>query len=322
MDTGNKKDSYCMLFPKEFFWVYNRTCPMVKEIYEIRIRCGAPVSVETAKGRFYAGKDELVRKVENTPYMKIQDVQLWLQHLCRHSMYAFRDELIQGFFTVCGGHRIGVVGQVVRSEEGEENVKYISSINIRIAHEVIGCASSILPKLFEGKRFCSTLIASPPMCGKTTLLRDLIRCISDGIYLNQPMKVGVIDERGEIAACYMGEAQNHVGLHTDVYTNCRKSEGVFRLLRSMSPQVIAMDEFAGAEEAEAIEKAFFMGCTMLATVHASGISGILSNRELAHLISINRFERIVVLERIQEFHASVYDIREISRFREEVSRDV
>ena len=307
MDAGIKKDTYRLLFPKEYLWIFERTYRIQKDIYEIRIRCGAPLCFETAHGRYYAGNDKTtVKDMQHAFCVTMQEVQLWLQHLCRHSLYAFREELVQGYFTVCGGHRVGVVGQVVWGEDGRENLKYINSINIRIAHEAVGCAKEVLPELFEGKKLCSTLIVSPPMCGKTTLLRDLIRCISDGINQEKPLKVGVVDERGEIAACYMGEAQNQVGLHTDIYTNCCKSEGVYRLLRSMSPQVIAMDELGSLQEAEAIRNAFYMGCTILATAHADGLESLYRNTTLNVLLGEGKFERIVLLEHTNHFDATVH----------------
>ncbi len=314
MEADIRKDTYRLLFPKEFQWLYELTWQMSKEIYEIRIRCAAPICVETGTGRYYAGTGQvLVKNMQNLRNVSMKEVQLWIQHLCRYSLYAFREELIQGFFTVCGGHRIGVVGQVVWGENGVENLKYISGINIRIAHEIIGCARDLLPKLFDKNRLCSTLIISPPMCGKTTLLRDLIRCISDGEYCNNPLKVGVIDERGEIAACYMGEAQHHIGIHTDVYTNCNKTDGFLRLLRSMSPQVIAMDELGEDAEIHMIEKAFFMGCSIIASAHANGIEAVLNRPLLLSLFCRNKFERVVVLDENSCFKKEVFTLQDLFR---------
>ncbi len=303
-----KRDAYLMLFPKEFRWMEEKTKELQGEIYEIRIRNHAPLCIETVNGRYYWCKgNELTRDVKNACFVSDQELQGWLQHLCRHSLYAYKEELTEGYFTVCGGHRVGVVGQVINKTSETENLKYISSINIRVAHEMIGCAEKVLPFLYKNKSFCSTLIVSPPMGGKTTLLRDVIRCISDGVYSEKSLKVGVIDERGEIAACYMGCVQNQLGYHTDVYTNCRKTEGILRLLRSMSPQVIAMDELGKKDELDAVEEAFFHGCKILATMHIRNPKLLFTNPEMRKLFGTQRFERIIAMKEDGGFLSKVYD---------------
>ncbi len=128
-----------------------------------------------------------------------------MEYMSNYSLYAFEEELKQGFLTVQGGHRIGIAGKTILDESGIKTMKYISFINIRLSHQVKGCASPILPFVYKNQReVCHTLIISPPRCGKTTLLRDLIRQISDGSREFEGMNVGVVDERSEIGACYQG----------------------------------------------------------------------------------------------------------------------
>ena len=134
--------------------------------------------------------------------------------------------------TVCGGHRVGVAGQVVLEHGRVRNVKHISFINIRVSHQIKGCATCLLPYVIKDGRLLHTLIISPPGCGKTTILRDLVRLISDGNSYCRGMNVGVVDERSELAACYMGIPQNDVGLRTDILDGCPKAEGMLMLLRT------------------------------------------------------------------------------------------
>ena len=170
-------------------------------------------------------------------------------------------------------------------------------MNLRISHQVKGCADGVLPWLYGPEGPFHTLIISPPRCGKTTLLRDLIRQISDGCLGLRGCTVGVVDERSEIGGSYQGIPQNDVGIRTDVLDCCSKAEGMVMLLRSMAPQVIAVDEIGNYEDIRAIEMTLNSGCKLLATVHGSSIDEIRKKPLLERLMKEHVFERYIILQK-------------------------
>lgn len=252
-------------------------------LQEIRLRIGKPLTV------LYKGREKLLTKVEQ------EDIRETLEYISDYSLYAYEDEMRQGFITIEGGHRVGMAGKVVLEEGKIKNLKYISSINIRIAHEMKGCADEIFPYITKERQICHTLIISPPRCGKTTLLRDMIRQISDGNKWVKGVSVGVVDERSELGGCYMGMAQNDLGIRTDILDCCPKADGMLMLIRSMSPQVIAVDEIGEREEICAIEYALHCGCKMLATAHGVSMEEMKRKPFFEQMIREKRFERYVVL---------------------------
>ena len=254
------------------------------ELQEIRLRIGKPLIIVSDNIEFV-----LHKIIEKEELMEI------LEYVSNYSLYAFENELKQGFITIEGGHRVGMTGQV-QIEDGEvKNIKHISSMNIRISHEVLNCADVIFPYITEDKQICNTLIISPPRCGKTTMLRDLIRQVSDGNRWVRGCTVGVVDERSELGGCYLGVPQNKLGIRTDILDCCPKSKGMLMLVRSMAPQVIAVDEIGSAEDIHALEYAMHCGCKMLATVHGTSMEEIRKKPILDELIKRHKFERYVVL---------------------------
>lgn len=216
--------------------------------------------------------------------------------LSAYSLYAFAEEIRQGFLTIEGGHRIGFCGKAVMEDGKIKTLHPISSLNIRIAREVKGCADHIFPYLFDNGRFCHTLILSPPGCGKTTLLRELIRNLSraEGGYA-----VGVVDERGEIAGMCGGMAQMDLGECTDVISGCPKAEGMLLLLRSMSPQIIAVDELGRESDFLAASDLIHAGVKLLCTVHGSSLEELEKRAFLGRLLAHQVVERFVILSASQ-----------------------
>ena len=257
-----------------------REYPNWSFLQEIRLRMNQNILI-----RFNNQNIEIPRKVSQ------KDIREVIEFVSDYSIHAYENELRQGFITIEGGHRVGVTGQVLTEKGNVKNMKHISSINIRISHEVKNCADKIMPYIVQGNRVYHTLIISPPRCGKTTLLRDLIRQISNG-----SSNVGVVDERSELAGCYQGIPQNDVGARTDVLDACPKTEGMLMLIRSMSPDVIAIDEIGGMEEVDAMKYAMHCGVKMLATVHGESIEEIRKKPLFEQLIKEHCFERYVVLK--------------------------
>lgn len=274
MDRGDfVQNSLLQLFPvdKRVFW--QKTAMQQEQIQEIRLRSGRPVIVVCAGCElFLDGNGNFTDKQEEAYSASAKELEALLNHICHYSPYAFEDEIRQGFITVAGGHRVGIAGQVVL--EGKTTVrtmKHISYMNIRVAHQIKGVADRVLPFIYDSGTIKNTLIISPPGCGKTTLLRDLIRQISDGNAYGQGVSVGVVDERSEIAGSYLGMPQNDVGIRTDVLDACPKVLGMMLLLRSMSPKVIAIDEIGGWEDMEALRQASSCGSRILATIHGEDL---------------------------------------------------
>lgn len=270
------------------------------KLQEVRLRIGKPLIIVSDNVEFV-----LHKIIEKEELMEI------LEYVSNYSLHAFENELKQGFITIEGGHRVGVTGQVLIENGEVKNIKHISSINIRISHEILNCANVILPYITRNKQICNTLIISPPRCGKTTLLRDLVRQISDGSRWVKACTVGVVDERSELGGCHLGVPQNQLGIRTDVLDNCPKSKGMLMLIRSMSPQVIAVDELGSLEDIHALEYAMHCGCRMVATVHAASMEELRAKPLFEQMVKERRFERYVVLgnqHRIGEING-IYDDR-------------
>lgn len=191
---------------------------------------------------------------------------------------------------------MGVAGKAILEQEKVKSLQHISSVNIRMSHEIPGCADRLLPMITKNREVCHTLVISPPCGGKTTLIRDLIRQISDGNAHVKGCTVGVVDERSEIGGCYLGVAQNHLGSRTDILDCCPKAEGMIMLIRSMSPRVLAVDEIGAQEEIRAVEYAMQCGCKLIASVHGNSMAEIASKPGLGELVRQRRVERYVVLE--------------------------
>ncbi len=257
----------------------------LKSAEEIRIRCNSPLYLRCGKSFVYiGGKDE---KSAYRPTNK--DIEITLNKMSDYSVYAFNDEIKRGYLTLPGGYRVGICGSIVYSRDEIITIKNISSLNIRISRQVKGCADKLVKGLYN-KGFLNTLIISPPACGKTTLLRDIIRQLS-----NKGICIGLVDERSEIAGTYMGVAQNDLGSHTDILDGCKKDKGMLMLLRSMGPQIIAADEIGLEEELRCIRQIANSGVGLLCTVHATDTDELVKRIEFNKLKEDKLFKRYVVL---------------------------
>lgn len=293
IDMDAKKTQLCRIFAaslRPFFEQLN--CDM-ERMQEIRLRVNGPVIVVyDHKETFLSRCAALSQSARDAVYVSHEQIRETMEYISDYSLYAYEDEIRQGFITIQGGHRVGIAGKIVLEDGKIRNIKYISFINIRLSHQIPGCADRVMPYIKTGKYVYHTLIISPPRCGKTTLLRDIIRQISGSL---DGINVGVVDERSEIAACYMGIPQNDVGIRTDVLDCCPKADGMMMLIRSMSPQVIAVDEVGSREDLEAIEYVINCGCKLIATVHGNSVDDLRCRPVLRRLVQERLFERYVVL---------------------------
>ncbi len=291
-----KWDELIKIFSKNIRLVLKQVSVDFEKIQEIRLRVNAPLlMVCGGREHYVTAKGSFGRKREDGYQVTRQDLKETLEYISSYSLYAFEEELKQGFITIQGGHRIGVAGKTVTDARGIRGMKFISFMNVRLSHQVKGCADQVMPYLYENKRILHSLIVSPPRCGKTTLLRDIIRQVSDGAGIRPGMTVGVVDERSEIGACFQGVPQNDLGIRTDVLDCCPKALGMMMLIRTMSPQVVAVDEIGSREELEAMEYVMNCGCTLVATVHGSSIEDIRQKPVLCKMVQERWFERYIVL---------------------------
>lgn len=277
----------------------------INQLEEIRIRVGRPIFIRNNR-----------KNIALEYIVKPEEILETLQHICDNSIYSYQAQICQGFITMRGGHRVGITGNVVMKEGKVANINYISSLNFRIAKQILGCSNKILPYVLqvEDNSIYNTLIVSPPGAGKTTILRDLIRRISNGIeqLLFQGMNVGVVDERGEIAAMYRGIPQNDIGIRTDVLDNVSKEIGIHMLIRSMSPQVIVADEIGSKEDVQAIQKAVCSGVKGIFTAHGENIEDMKRNLAMETLLQNHIWDRIIFLQKDFEV-GKIYEFQPLEK---------
>ena len=252
------------------------------QIYELRLRANAPV-VACIDGRNYA---------LDTVDITCEDLANIIHKASEYAIYAVLDQIVKGFITIRGGVRIGITGELVVDHGQVITIKNISSLCVRVPHAVKNCAYAILPYVFDLQRPVSTLVVAPPGAGKTTLLRDLAWQIGQKY---PALNILILDERGELAACYQGEKQLDVGQNCDVITGGTKAFGFENGLRSLRPDVVITDEIATAEDVAMLQRAVRSGVIVIASVHANDISEVRAKPDLGILVAQGVFERYVVL---------------------------
>lgn len=260
----------------------------LKEAEEIRLISGKPLSVRFGDGIYFISSGSVLTKNPNNT-VRVTERQMGelMERLTKSSLYAVKDEIKNGYITIEGGHRAGLAGTAVTDNGHVEFIKNISAVNLRLAHEVRGAADVLIDHVLPT---CSMLLVSPPGCGKTTVLRDLARGLSE-----KGISVAIADERCELAAMHNGRSAFDLGGMTAVLDNCPKHEAMMMLLRSMSPDVIITDEIGTQKDAETIRTITNSGVAVVASVHGRDMKQVMRRPNMSELVPM--FDTVVVLSR-------------------------
>ena len=247
---------------------------------EIRLRCGSKMTAliggqETDISEKAVNENDLARLIENAT---------------GSSVHSFAETIKNGFIPMRGGHRLGLCGAAVMKNGEIATIRSFSSLNLRIAREHTGISDSIIPELIHDGTPQNTLIVSPPGFGKTTLLRDIIRNLS------KDFRIGVVDERCEIGGSFMCRLQFDLGSRTDILESCSKPCGIPLLIKSMSPQIVCVDEITSEADVRAIESAMCCGVSIIATAHAYGLSDFKKRPIYSAIRRAKIFTRLVTVQ--------------------------
>ena len=273
------------------------------DVEEIRLIANKPVTVFMEGTSYYiSAVGDITQSAGSGITITPSGVNEVLKLACGGSVYAVEEELRRGFVTIEGGHRVGVCGTAVMKSGEVAYIKYVSALNIRIAKQAIGSSKDIIPIIYD-KFARNTLIVSPPGCGKTTMLRDIARV------LGSRYKIGIADERSELAASYMGVPQTDVGEKTVVMDLCPKAQAINMLVRTMGIEMVITDEIGTTEDVAAIKNAFNSGVKVIASAHGYCVSDITGHPHLSKLTQ-HGFQRIITLSR----RFGVGSIEEVNHF--------
>lgn len=262
--------------------------------YEIRLRVNRPVSLVGEYGTAFItadGKISIDKINTSCIISSFTDIKDTFDRICSYSIHTFQRSINNGYIPMRGGSRAGICGTAVCENGKITNVKDISGINIRIAKQVLGCCKEILD-IFDGG---SLILAGAPNSGKTTILRDLIRCLANG-ETGKFYKVSVIDERKEIASVIDGAPMNDIGYTSDILDSYPKNQAIDIAVRTLSPEIIACDEVMTDDEIRAIKSGVNCGSKFIVTVHADSEDEIFSRKQIEELLSTYSFRKLVLLD--------------------------
>ena len=277
------------IFPKQISSLilkYN-----LEGLEEIRIRANRQILLKFCDREviidYFVSKDEILQI---------------LQVICDNSIYSYQSQICSGFITIKRtAIEYGISGDVVLENGKVKNISHIYSLNFRIASEVDGAGRKILEYIvdFDKQTVYNSLIVGPPCSGKTTIIRDLAKILSDGNERIKGMTIGIVDERNELSAMYRGIPQNDLGRRTDILNNVKKNIGIEMLVRSMAPQVIIADEIGNAEDISAIKYALTSGVRGIFTAHGESYEDLEQNPIFSKMINLKLFQKIIFLDKYQ-----------------------
>ncbi len=260
-------------------------------INEIRLRSGQPLSIlVSGKNRFLTRQGDITTSCAMGYVVSPQEIQGIFLLACKNSVYAYGEQLKSGFLTLQGGNRMALAGRVVYEEGKISTIRNITSLSIRIASERKGCSGVLMPYLIQNGQIQSCAVISPPGGGKTTMLRDIARCLSLYGYT-----VSLIDERGEIAGMNQGVASYDLGVLCDVLDGCKKKDGLMLALRGLSPAVMIVDELGSVEEAQAVRDGINGGVATIFSLHAATLAQAIHREPMVYLLRQNVPDLLVLL---------------------------
>lgn len=266
-----------------------QSIPDKGKVQEIRMRSARPLTVNIEGAEYFVTENGGLSRLEHAGLKIVRsDIEMTFKAVCEYSLHSFQKEISQGYITLAGGHRVGLCGTAVHKDERLDTIKYLSGLNFRIAHQVLGSADEVMKRCYHG-RPPSLLIAGAPSSGKTTILRDLCR------QLGNKHNLSVVDERSEIAAMYQGQAQNDIGVFTDVLDGYSKEIGILTAIRVLSPEIVVVDEIGNLSDCSAIEHSMHAGVKMIATVHAGSFQEVYARRHIKNLLEQGVFQKLLLL---------------------------
>ncbi len=296
-----KWEEVIQFFPPELRKILSRISTSLQDrIIEIRLRVNQPLEINVNQFSTFINIDGVpVSEPSLASIISPEEIRKFLHSITSGSWYSLEEELVQGYLTLPGGHRVGFTGHALQEKGKIRLIRNIGSINFRIAKTFTGIARPILPLLWKDQHFLKTLIISPPAAGKTTLLREIIRVISNGEPMMKlpALHVGLVDERSEIAGSFQGAPQLDIGPCTDLLDGAPKREGIYLLLRAMNPDVIATDEIGTEEDAMVIGDVINAGVSFLVTAHARNLTEAIMRPGLKKLLETGSVERLVTLSK-------------------------
>lgn len=265
-----------------------------KQVHEVRLRLDKPLTLCTASGTLFLSAKGIPLYSDSEQALMVckKDIADSFLNVCGSSVYAHQNEIINGFITIRGGHRVGLCGTAVLSEGKITSIKDISSLNLRIARQIFGISQALIEKISPING--GLLVAGMPQSGKTTLLRDIALRLSTGMD-GRRMKTCVIDERGELSGTFSGIACNNLGL-ADILNGYPKGDGIMHAIRALSPEVIITDEVGTTADVAAIEQGFNAGAYVMASIHAGSYNELMRRRQTRDLLATGAFSKLAVLK--------------------------